>query len=451
MRYRQHPAKRRIPALIPLARNRRGAVAAVVAVSATALVGMAALASEAGVWQIQSREIRTAADLAALAGANAIERGADVVAVATNAASRNGFVQGGNNGRTTVVVARPPTTGAYAGNSNAVEVTVRQTQNLGLSSLVIGTSPTVVSRAVGLSVVDTDACILALGGGLVLGGNSTLNARRCALGAQVPSSDTVGISIVGSARVRTTDLVTTGGCSGCTNSDVWTDDTRTVRPTVIAPRPNPIADPFASLQNWTPTPPATCTPVTFTNRVASLTPQSASGLTSCSTVTVGVNQTLNLAPGLYYLDQGASLDIRGTVTGTGVTIVMTNSQTTSNVGRVLINAQSTVNLTGPTDSLITGYPAAKGLVLYRDARASNNGSTNEVRLNGGANMQIVGSIYLPTSDVKVNGNSGANYSTCMAIVGYSLSFSGNGDTTVDVSGCAGITAVPVLRVGRLVE
>jgi len=39
----------------------------------------------------------------------------------------------------------------------------------------------------------------------------------------------------------------------------------------------------------------------------------------------------------------------------------------------------------------------------------------------------------------------------VAIIGYYLSFSGNSDTTVDVSGCTGITAVPTQRVARLVE
>lgn len=424
--------------------NRRGAVAALFAVSATALVGMVALAAETGVWQLQRRETRTAADLGALAGASAIERGGDAVAIARDAVSRNGFVQGGDGGRTTVSIARPPTSGGHAGNSNAVEVIVNQTQNLGMARLAFGTAPTVGSRAVALSDIDLQACLLALGGGLELGGNSTTNAQRCAIAS---NSTARGINIFGSARVRTTDLVTTGPCSGCDGSDVWTDDTRTARPATVPYRANPITDPFAALQSWSPTPPATCTPVTFTNRVANLT-AGTNGTTICSDLTIGTNQTVNLGPGLYYLNN-ASLTVRGTLTGDGVTIVMTGNAAT--VGTIRINAQSTTTLTGPASSLVPGYPEAKGLVLYRDGRATNNGSQNEAHLNGGAGMRIVGSIYLPTSDVQVNGNSGTNYSTCMSIIGYYLSFSGNSDTTVDVSGCTGITAVPTQRTARLVE
>jgi len=425
-------------------RNRRGAVAALFAVSATALLGMVALAAETGVWQLQRRETRTAADLSALAGAAAIERGADAVAIARDAVSRNGFVDGGDGGRTSVTVNRPPATGGYAGNANAVEVIVNQTQNLGMARIAFGTAPTVGSRAVALSVVDLQACLLALGGGLDLGGNSTTNARRCAMAA---NSSTSGINIFGSARVRATDLVTTGTCTGCDGPDVWTDDTRTARPAVVPNRANPITDPFAGLQSWTPTPPSTCTPVTYTNRVSNLT-AGASGTTICSDVTIGTNETLNLGPGLYYLNN-ASLTVRGTLSGSGVTIVMTGNPGT--VGTVRINAQSTTTLSGPSTSLIPGHSEGQGVVLYRDARATNNGSQNDVQLNGGAGMRITGSVYLPTSDVQVNGNSGNNYSTCMAIIGYYLSFSGNSDTTVDVSGCTGITAVPTQRVARLVE
>ncbi len=424
--------------------NRRGAVAAFFAVSATALLGMVALAAETGVWQLQRRETRTAADLGALAGASAIERGADAVAVARDAVSHNGFAQGGEGGRTTVSIARPPISGSYVGNADAIEVIVNQSQNLGMARIAFGTAPSVGSRAVALSHVDLQACLLALGGGLEVGGNSTTNAQRCAIAS---NSNARGINIFGSASVRTSDLVTTGPCSGCDGADVWTDDTRTVRPATIPNRPNPINDPFAGLQNWSPAPPATCTPVTFTNRVANLT-AGTTGTTICNDLTIGTNQTVNLGPGLYYLNN-ASLTVRGTLTGTGVTIVMTGSAAT--VGTIKINAQSTTTLTGPAASLIPGHPEGKGVVLYRDARATNNGSQNEVHLNGGAGMRIVGSVYLPTSDVQVNGNSGTNYSSCMSIVGYYLSFSGTADTTVDVSGCSGITAVPNLRIARLVE
>ena len=301
--------------------DRRGVVASLFAVSGAALVGMVALAAEAGVWQLQLRTSQTAADLAALSAASAIERSLDIVAVARDTASRNGFTSGSDGGRTTVTIARPPTSGAFAGNSDAVEIVVSQTQTLGMARLVLGAPPVVRSRAVAVNTVDVDACILALGGGLSLGGNSTTNARRCALAA---NSTQYGINVFGSARVRASDLITTGNCTGCTSGDVWTDDTRTARPAISANRPNPIRDPFEPLQRWRPSPPnCPAAPVQFTRRTATI---SASDGAICNNLSVGPNETLNLNPGIYFFND-ASLDIRGTVnTGSGgVTIVLTGN------------------------------------------------------------------------------------------------------------------------------
>lgn len=424
-------------------RDRRGTVAALFAVGGTVLIGMLAFGAEVGVWQLQARASQSAADLAALSGALALERGTDVAAVATDVARRNGFASGDDSGRTTVTVVSPPTSGAYAGRSDAVEVVVRQAQTLGMARVALGAAPVVQARAVALNAIEVSACVLALDGGLSLGGNSTTNAPRCALAANSVSR---GINVFGNARVRASDLITTGPCSGCTNGDVWTSDARTARPSIVAHRANPVADPYAPLQRWTPAPPSCrASPVQFTRRSATI---SASEGAICSNLSVSPNETLTLNPGIYYFNN-ASFDIRGTVSGAGVTIVMTGNAAT--VGTIHINAQSSVMLNAPATSLIPGVPEGKGVAIYRDARAANNGPQNEVRLNGGAGMRLTGAIYLPTSDVQVNGNSGASYSSCMPIVGYALSFSGNADTYVDVSECDMVTAVPQLRVARLVE
>lgn len=412
-----------------------------VAVSGTVLIGATGLAVDGGIWYLAARQATTAADLAALAGAAARERGQSASLVATDAAARNGFTHGG---RTTVTVNNPPATGIFAGNSAAVEVIVTQTQTLHFTRMFLDTPPTVTRRAVAAANVDDKVCALALGGGLELGGNSTANARRCALGSNATSPG--GISIVGSASVRAAGLVTTGTCNGCTSGDVWTDDTADkTRPYVIANRPTPITDPFANLRNWTPTPPA-CGTVTFTNNVANISP----GQAICDTISIGSKQTLNLEPGIYYFkDASLTLQAQGSINGNGVTLVFTGE--VNNIGTFRVNGDATGSLRGPATSLIPGHPEGAGLVLYRDARATNNGSTNAVHLNGGSTMSIFGGMYFPTSDVVVNGNSDVGYSSCLGVVGYHLSFSGNSDTQVDVSGCEGFTPYATVRTIRLVE
>jgi hypothetical protein len=421
-----------------IALGRRGSTTAVVAASATVLLGFVGLAADGGVWYLAMRNATAAADLAALAGASGRERGQDGVAAAQGVASRNGFatVTG-----TTVQVNIPPSSGAFTANNTAVEVLITQRQRAAFASLFISEPPTVRTRAVAATNVDEEVCLLALGGGLELGGNSTTNGGRCALASNATSPN--GISVVGSARVRAASLVTTGTCAGCASGDVWTDDSPTrTRPATTANRPDPVRDPFESLQSWTPNPPQECQTVTYSGGVANISP----GRTICGSVTVGTNETLNLAPGLYYLK--SDLTVQGQINGDGVTIVMTGEA--DNVGTVRINAQASGTLRGPSSSLIPGHPSAAGLVLYRDARATNNGPAKEVQLNGGASMDIFGGVYLPTSDVVINGRSSMG-SNCFSVVGYRLSLSGNSDTQVDVSGCEGVTPFPTIRTVRLVE
>lgn len=415
--------------------DRRGATSAVLAGSASLLLGFTGLAVEAGSWYLVQRQAATAADLGAIAGAAARDRGEDYRAIALDTARRNGFASG--------VTAGPPASGAFVGDGAAVEVVVSRSQSISLARLFLAQAPTVRARAVATVRTDEEVCVLALGGGLELGGNSTTHGKRCVLAANALAPG--GIGIVGSARVRAVGLITTGVCTGCASGDVWTDDTRSARPYVVTGRADPVTDPFARLQGWTPSAPS-CRGRTpdFKSGPVRLSPDQA----TCTSLKVGPGEELILEPGLHYFARGADLEVQGRITGDGVTLVFTGEP--DNVGTVRINAQAAGLLRGPANSLIPDLPEGAGLVLYRDARATNNGPAKEAQLNGGAGMTVFGGTYFPTSDVVVNGKSDLG-SNCLSIVGWRLSFSGSADTEVDVSGCAGFTPFPTLRVVRLVE
>ncbi|MDI3307793.1 MAG: pilus assembly protein TadG-related protein [Acetobacteraceae bacterium] len=419
----------------------QGATTAMLATSITVLLGFVGLAVEAGNWYLSLRSAATAADLAALAGAAALERGtADYRAVALDTAALNGF-------SSAEVTVGPPTSGNFTSDKSAVEVVISRPQAISLAKLFISSAPTIRSRAVATAHTDQRVCVLALGGGLSLGGNSTTNAGRCAIAANAMSPK--GITVAGNARVRADALVTTGTCTGCTGRDVLTNDN--LPPAIITNRPDPITDPFANLQSWTPTPPATC--VNLSNQWPKDSETSAdtatlpAGQAICGDLTVGPKQTLNLQSGQIYYFNNASLDVRGTINGSNVTLVFTGDP--DRIGTIHINAQATGSLSAPANSLIDGHPEAAGLLLYRDVRATNN-SNMDVQLNGGATMVLSGGTYFPSSNVVVNGNSALG-SNCLAIIGYSLSFSGTADTTVDVSGCNNSQPYPVVRIVRLVE
>ncbi len=73
---------RMLKATKSLARNRKGAIAMMVAISAPAMIGAAALAIDFGSWFYVDGRLQGAADAAALAGLQVIERPAEVPAIA---------------------------------------------------------------------------------------------------------------------------------------------------------------------------------------------------------------------------------------------------------------------------------------------------------------------------------------------------------------------------------
>jgi hypothetical protein len=428
--------------------NRRGAVAVTFAVSATALIGMAALAGEAGLWLLQQRESRTAADLAALSGALALERGDDARAVALDTVRRNGFVEGQAPGGTTVLAASPPAAGRYAGDAYAIEVVVTQPQRLGLAGLVIQDAPEVRSRAVALSAWDVNLCLLALGGGLVLGEGGTTTVGRCGVAANAPE---VGIRVLGSTQVA--KLASTSDCIGCESGEVWTDESRSVRPPVQRWRPNPVVDPYRSLQTATlDSPDRPCrAPVVFTglNPHASIAPSEGA---VCSNLVVAEGEELTLQPGLYVF-RGASLAIAGTgiIVSPGPVTLLFLRDASGAAGTLTVDMTASFWFEAPETSLVPGVPAAAGLLIYRDAGAADIGPAHASRLDLGRGSSLRGAIYMPTSDLQLTRSDAAFPTACMPVIAHTLTVAVTAPARLDVSGCADFAAVPQLRVARLVE
>ena len=93
-------AGRAVAAIGPLARDRRGAFAAMTAVIAPVMIGMTALSVDLGVWYLESNRLQTAADAAAVGAAYLLRSGsasapyqAAALAEANNATG-NGYLIG---------------------------------------------------------------------------------------------------------------------------------------------------------------------------------------------------------------------------------------------------------------------------------------------------------------------------------------------------------------------
>src|SRR5215469_18353849 len=108
-------------------RGERGSILVLGAITMVVILAFAGFALDATYMYFHKRNMQTAADAAAYAGALELLRGAtDVTSAARNDASLNGFTDDSNG--VTVTVNNPPASGSESGNSNFVEVIVSHAQ-----------------------------------------------------------------------------------------------------------------------------------------------------------------------------------------------------------------------------------------------------------------------------------------------------------------------------------
>src|SRR5215472_5803525 len=187
MRYPAPCFLRPVPrALGALAGDQSGAVTVTLALTFTALVGLAALGTEVAEWYSIRRTMQGAVDSAAFSAALAKWNGASTTAYtseATTVTASYGFVDGTNDA--VVAINSPPASGTHTTDSNAVEVIVSRPQPLQLARLFLRNSPTLQARAVATLNPYGSACVLALDRSNVTdvsgNGNTTLNLNSCSL------------------------------------------------------------------------------------------------------------------------------------------------------------------------------------------------------------------------------------------------------------------------------
>ncbi|WP_448187481.1 pilus assembly protein TadG-related protein [Azospirillum sp. sgz301742] len=402
-----------------------GAMMIIVALMMTLLMSLLAVGIEVGSWYMTRRNLQTAADAAAIAGALEEARGtaARVTSAATLEATRNGAVSASD----VILIHSPPTSGAYAGNSQAVEAIITRPQGRLFSAVLASGTVPISARAVARVRTVGQACVLALdtsASGAITGqGSSTLNMQGCTLAAN--STDSAAIKMSGSSSIAAQGLWTAGGTSlgGSSNLNF------TEPPVTYA---WPLADPYASLG----------TPQTGSCTKTTKTQTTYSPGTYCSTFPPN-NGAAVLNPGVYVLD-GASLSINAqqqvscncTHPGDGVTFVLTSHANASQIGTVSINGGASVHLNAPSGASAM-YP---GILIYQDRRAPSGGTNT---INGGSGIVMNGAFYFPSQQVKWNGNNTTSgSSTCIEIVAKTVDFSGN--SALDNSGCSALGVKPVL-------
>ncbi|HKF52521.1 MAG TPA: pilus assembly protein TadG-related protein [Candidatus Acidoferrales bacterium] len=422
-------------------RNKQAGQALVLtAVALVVLMGFAGLAIDVGALRSQKRLQQTAADAAAIAGANNLSFGG-VTAGAQNAAAGDNFTDNSGNagacgvsgppappntatpGWIEVTVCNGPSTGPHQADANYVEAWVTEVQPTYFMRVLGINQEVVTARAVATNINSGGptgpGCLYTLGPptnqieGVNINGHATLNAPSCGIvdngdyntkgNALTVSASTFGVS--GSANVSGP-----GGSVTCSNSSTC--------PQYGMPA---ATDPLAGL-----TPPCSpCTGGTAVNATSTTTINPG----TYTSISLSGNGTVTFNPGVYVLDgtgAGAGITCNGTPTlnGNGVVFYFTGGSTFNCTGN------DTINLVGPSSSTCPSCPSEyDGILMYQDPNDTVGPSLGG---NTGANYQ--GVLYFPSSEVTFFGNN-SSIDTAMVVAD---AFALSGNPTVNLQGQAGL-------------
>lgn len=363
------------------------------------LLGAAGLAIDVGYLRYERRLQQSAADSAALAGASESAAGNATTAAQADS-SLNGFTGGVNN----VTVNVNP---AFAfGTNTGVQVQVSAVHPTFFMRIFGVNTATVSTVAVAL-FSSTKNCVYALNGfGTALNNGAAVTAPGCGI---VVNSD-----LLNTGSINAKSVSVHGAASGSLTIPA------AITGVVEA------GDPLFRL-----TPPpgggGGCTTSTITGSTGTNPPVTAPPLNAgkyCSiTVTGNVNVTFN--PGTYTITQagGLSLNGKGTVSGSGVTIYLRRF-----AGLVSINtlpgANETLQLQAPT----TG--ALAGILFYQ-----NPGNTLPATIDGKGTSRLEGALYFPGATLNLS-NTGTLAAYTIAVAN-SLALGGTVNFGSDFSSLAG--------------
>jgi Putative Flp pilus-assembly TadE/G-like len=408
-------------------RKEAGQALVFAALGMTVFLGFAGLAVDMGILRYDKRLQQTAADAAAIAGADELRYGTSgVTSDAQNASGANGFTDnsGGaactNIGCITVTVNNPPLSGPHTGQVKYVEVLVSDVQPTLFMKAFGVSSKTVVARAVATNVSGgglAPGCIYTLGPagtgvGVATSGTPFVQAPTCGIsdnGNFTTNGKKVDVN-AGTIGVVGTDKNNGGGTITCTV-------TPTTCPALGAP---PVPDPLS----FVPPPCTSCSGGSALNINGSQTV--SPGTYSSISITGG---TVDFQPGMYIINGNFTVNGNATVcnstnancTGmpgsanSGVTFYITNG------GSVTINGTATDQLSAPNSGTYAG------MLFYQDPNDSSL-----AKIDGTSQSYFQGSLYFPSAELDFGGNSLTNsLAQYTIIVVDDLKF--NGNATVDIN------------------
>ncbi len=430
--------------------DERGNALLLAAAALPLVVGSAGLATDTIQWTLWKRQLQRAADSAAIAGV--YQRVLTNTQTAVEGAVTTDLGKNQHTG-IALLTGYPQVTllSASGVQTQRVQVALAVRRPLAFSGMFLSQAPAIQANATAASVPGHDQyCIISLETnpskvGITGTGNSAVE-MDCGGITNDPSSNSAAAN--GSSSMTMSVIASVGGIQQSNNWHVGKYD-----PYITA-----MPDPYAAVspdtagmkcaQTTATQGNKTTVSMTALNENTDLTnAKDANGnKANCFTsLSVGSGKTLNLPAGTYYIS-GGDVNIQGAITGTDVTIVLTNVDPASTtIGTFKMNAGATANLTAPT----TGTYA--GIAVYQDRRATDaNGSGSPNKINGNSSSTIIGALYFPKQELEYNGT-GTLTAVCTRFVTRRIIFSGNNSTSNKFAkDCAG-SGIPDWDGGRLVR
>ena len=371
-----------------------GQAIVVVALALVVILAILGLAVDMGYLRYTKRQLQTAADAAAMAGAAELPYG-DVASAAQADSASNGFTNGTNG--VTVTVNNPPLSGQHIGNSAYVE------------TIVAKNTQTFFAKAFGVKTVSLQAravahlgggqnCIFALdpsaSGALSVDAFASISSQ-CGIVVESTSGSALSCSLLSSITAPSIGIV--GGvqnflCGITPNPVTGIATPNPTDPLAYLAKPSVGSCTFSSQQNYTssnspPSKPSTLNPGVY-----------------CGGINIQPGASVVFNPGIYILTSSSGKNPTGGLTIDIGTNVTTNTSTSPNgvmfynygpVGAITFNFTSfasgdQVNLSAPTTGTYSG------MLFFQDP-----GNTNAAQIIGSSsyNTSLEGSYYFPKASV----------------------------------------------------
>jgi len=403
-------------------RDKRGNALVIIGAAMPLIIGSAGLASDTIQWALWKRQLQRAADSGAMAGVYAIVESAGARTNVATAVDRD-LTHNNHVAYTYSKVVGAPTSGTYASDPYAVQVTLTVQKSLGFSGMFLNYTPSITASGTATIVPSGNYCVISLENTSATGITATGNADvDMGCGMITNSTSLTAAVATGSSEVNASPIAAVGGIPA---SDNWGANT-VLQPFTLAQE-----DPFASVNPPSTFPSSNCPNLNVVSNQSRTAAEIAaqanvSGLaanTYCfGNMTLNGNVTLP-ANSTIILDGGSlSIGAQANVSCSGCTFVLTSRDAASNpgtIGNVNMNGGATLNLTAP------GTGTYAGILIYQDRRAVNGTNANQQStLNGNSSSFFQGAFYFPNQQVTFNGTAGMS-TDCMKLVARTVLYSGN--------------------------